>query len=371
MLANKGIVPVKDDFLTPEDYLHNQAQRQESNRGRLLFASNRSGVNMADKVVQRYGEILKQHNSGGSTLYLPQLDSDFTDTEILVRLEHHVGGYDVYLFQSLFDPTSERSVNDNYMAFLIAARAFKEHGANHITGVLPYLAYARQDKPTRFEREPTTARLMADLSMEAGVDRIIAWHPHASQLYGFYGKTPVNFLDPLAMFMQEFQHLAGQPQVIVVAPDAGAAKLVTHFCRLARLNGAVTSKSRPAPEAVGILDIIGEFQDKRQAIILDDLISSAGTIYELTKKIVLEKGIEEVYIAASHSLCVGPALERLTDLYENYNLKKLYITDSIPQSRAMLSLPFVEIRSLADFICHTINRIHYNQSVSEVFLKNL
>jgi ribose-phosphate pyrophosphokinase len=359
------------DFLTPEYYIDTQAKRLESNRGRLLIASNRSGAIIADKVVQRYTELLKQSGSGGPVLYLAQIDSDFTDSETLVRLEHHVSGYDVFLFQSLFDPTSNRSVDDNYLAFLIAARAFKEHGANHVAGVLPYLAYARQDKPTRFEREATTARLMADLGTEAGVDRIIAWHPHTSQIYGFYGKTPVNFLDPLALFIQEFQHLAGQENVIVVAPDAGATKLVTHFCRLTRLNGAIASKMRPHPEEVGILDIIGEFKGKQIAIILDDMLSSGGTIYELTKKIVVEKGITDVYVCVSHNLCVGHALERLMDLYHHYNLRKLIITDSIPQPEAICALPFVKIRSLTNFICHVINRIHYNQSVSEIFQKSL
>ena len=284
-------------------------------------------------------------------------------------MDLHVGGYDVFLFQAIFDPTSDRTIDQNYIALLIAARTFREHGANHVTAVLPYLAYARQDKPTKFMREPTTAKLMADLSIEAGIDWLIAWDPHCGQIRGFYGRTPVNMLESLTLFIEVFQRFRGREDAIVVAPDAGASKFVTHLGRALNLKCAIASKYRPCPEEVVISEIIGDFTGKRVAIILDDMISGGGTVYKLIKKLVEEKGIEEVYLGASHNLCVGRARERLLALYTDYHLKEVVVTNSIPQTDEFQALPFVSVKCLSDTLSRTVNRIHYNRSVSEVFYR--
>jgi hypothetical protein len=156
-------------FLTPERFAREQTQMIESARGRLLIASCRSESSLAVDVVQRYKELLAEARSNAHVLTLEDVDHRFSDGETCARLDIDVSGYDIFLLQALYDPTSDSSVDQNYMALLIAARAFREWGANHVTAVLPYLAYARQDKPTKFEREPTTAKLMADLSLEAGI----------------------------------------------------------------------------------------------------------------------------------------------------------------------------------------------------------
>jgi len=297
------------------------------------------------------------------------VDKRFSDSETCVRLPMHVSGCDVYLFQSLFDPTSDLTIDQNYMAFLIAARTFREHGANHVTGVLPYLAYARQDKPTKFTREPTTARLMADLSITAGVDRLIVWDPHCGQIRGFYGAMPVSMLESISLFIEEFGSFRGREDVIAVAPDVGASKFVTHFGRALDVKCAIASKYRPLPEEVVIAEIIGDFEGKKTAIVLDDMISNGGTVHALIKKLVSEKGIEEVYVGASHNLCIGRARERLSDLYANHRLKRVIVTNSIPQTGEFQDLPFVSIRCLSDMLSRTINRIHYNRSVSQAFYR--
>jgi ribose-phosphate pyrophosphokinase len=339
----------------------------ESNRGPLLLAGCSSASGIAGSVAQRYRELLRSKGSGSGVLYLDQIDTRFQDSETTVRLETHVGGYDVFLFQSLFNPTRRSSVDENYMAFVIAARTFKEHGANRITGVLPYLAYSRQDKPTRFKREPTTAQLMADLSIQAGMSRLVTWHPHSDQIHGFYGKTPINALDPLSFFVREFSRFRERGDVIAVAPDAGASNIVTHLCRTLKINGAIAAKHRPRPEEAEIEEIIGDFSGKKTALVIDDIIGSAGTLQALVKKLAAEKDIAEIYVAASHCLCVGKALERLKELHSRYHLRELIITDTVPQPAPVRSLPFLSVRSLADDLCRTINRIHYNRSVSEVF----
>ncbi len=354
-------------FYTPERFANEQRDLPDSPRGPLLFAACRDASDLADRVVDRYRELLSRGGSDDGVHHLADIDRRFSDGETSVRLEHHVNGYDVFLFQSLFHPGGCPSIDQNYMSFLIGARALREMGASHITGVLPYLAYARQDKPTAFRREPVTAKLMADLSAAAGVERLIVWAAHCGQLRGFYAPTPVDFLDPLTLFVEEFAALRGRPDVIAVAPDVGASKFVTHFGRALGVNVAIASKYRPEPEKVVISEIIGNLENKTTAVILDDMISGGGTIYALTRKLVEEKGLREVYIGVSHNLCVGDALPHLVELHEKYHLKKLILTNSIPQTKAFLALPFIKVLCLSDSLARTINRIHYGKSVSEVF----
>jgi ribose-phosphate pyrophosphokinase len=239
-----------------------------------------------------------------------------------------------------------------------------------VTAVLPYLAYGRQDKPTKFMREPTTAKLMADLAIEAGIDRLITWNPHRSQIRGFYGSTPVIMLESLTLFIKEFEHFKGRDDVIVVAPDVGASKFVTYFGRALGLKCAIASKYRPRPEEAAISEVIGDLAGKRVAIVLDDMISSGGTMYSVIKKLVEETEVEEVYVGASHNLCMESARDRLLALHTDHHLRKLVVTNSIPQTEAFEALPFVSVRCLSDSLSRTINRIHYNRSVSELFYRS-
>lgn len=354
-------------FFTPERFAQEQVHRMESSRGKLLIAGCRSSAYLSTKVVERYNHLLAESGSQDTVLYLQDVDFQFSDSETCARLKIHVGGYDVFLIQALLNPIMGPYVDHNYMAFLIAVRTFRDHGARHVTAVLPYLAYARQDKPTKFMREPITAKLMADLSIEAGIDRIITWEPHSDQLSGFYGSMPVEMLDALTLFVDVFRHFQGRNDVIAVAPDAGASKFVTYFGRALGLNCAIASKYRPQPEEAVISEVIGDLVGKRVAIVLDDMISSGGTIYALIKKLVQEEGIREVYLGASHNLCRPAAYERLLELHANYGLKEVIVTNSIPQTEAFLNLPFLSVICLSDTLSRTINRIHYNRSVSELF----
>jgi len=356
-------------FFTPEMFAQEQLRVMVPPRGPLLIAGCCSGSYLSNRVVERYGELLREAGSETDILHTENIDRRFSDSETTTRLDLHVSGCDVFLFQALFDPTSDRSIDQNYVAFFVAARTFKEHGASTVTGVLPYLAYARQDKPTKFTREPITARLMADLSIAAGVDRLIVWDPHCDQIRGFYGGRPVSTLESLSLFIEEFKRFRDCDDVIAVAPDAGASKFVTHFGRALNIKCAIASKFRPQPEQAVITEIIGDLEGKKTAIILDDMISTGGTMYGLIKKLVEEKGVEEVYLGVSHNLCLPQARERLIDLHENCGLKEVIVTNSIPQTKQFEDLPFVTVRCLSDTLARTINRIHYNRSVSEVFYR--
>lgn len=353
-------------FITPERFTGQQAERLESPRGGLLIASCHAGAYLAKRVLERYQDLLSDAGSRGQVRHLDSVDFQFSDSETCVRLDIDVSGYDVYLFQALYAPESGRRVDQNYMAFLTAARAFREWGANYVTGMLPYLAYARQDKPTKFKREPTTAQLMADLTIEAGVSRLVTWHPHTSQIHGFYGGIPVDVLDPLPLFARAFRRFKGRDDVIVVAPDAGASKLVTSLGRVLDLQCAIASKYRPRREVAVITEIIGDFTDKRKAIVLDDIIGSGGTLEAAVEKLAERYGIEEIYLGVSHNLCRDVALERINWLRNTCNLREVVVTNSIPQSEAFEELPFTSVRCLSDPLTRVINRIHYNRSVSDL-----
>jgi ribose-phosphate pyrophosphokinase len=341
----------------------------EPPRGRLLIASCSSGSRLAQQVVCRYEELLSEAGGQDRVLSLEDIDFQFANSETCVRLARHVGGYDVFLFQALCDPTSTHAIDHNYLAFLIAARTFREHGASHVTAVLPYLAYGRQDKPTEFMREPTTARLMADLSVSAGIDRLVTWHPHCGQIRGFYDSIPADMLSPVSLFVKAFERFRGREDVIAVAPDAGATKLVQYFSQALELTSAIGSKFRPKPDEAVISQIVGDFTGKRVAIVLDDELSTGGTLYNLIVKLRKEEGIQEVYFGVSHNRCVPMSRDRLLALHADYGLKEVVVTDSIPQTGKFCSLPFLSVESLSDTLSRAINRIHYSRSVSEVFYR--
>ena len=299
---SEAVGPDSAEFIVP-------GSTEPSSRA-LIIASCCSGSYLARKVVERYRELGREAGAAPVLAELHDIDRRFSDSETSVRLEMHVSGADVYVIQSLLDPVLSTSVDENYMALLIAARAFREHGASKVTAVLPYLAYGRQDKPTAFAREPTTARLMADLTLAAGVDRVVAWDPHCGQVRGFYGAVPVYFLEPLTLFLQEFSSYTGRPDVIAVAPDAGAAKVVTYFSHALGIKAAMASKFRPRPEEVVLSEIIGDFAGMKVAIVLDDVLSTGGTVEPLIRRLVSEKGIEEVHLAVSHNRCSQDAAAR-------------------------------------------------------------
>lgn len=332
-----------------------------STEGPLLIASCQSGTALASDVVKAY----EKENSEPFS-FLDNIDFKFSDGETCVRLESDVNGKDVFVLQRLQDPTSNRSVDENYMAFLLSLRAFREWGANRVTGVLPYMAYARQDKPTTGEREPITAELMADLSIEAGLSRLVTWAPHDNRIHGFYGKAPVDHLSAMPMFMKVFSSLKGRQDVIGIAPDAGAAAFVIPFCRKMDIRCAITAKYRPEPEKASITDVMGDFDEIRTAIILDDMISTGGTIEAVVTKLVQDKGISNVIVGISHFMGAQQAIDRLQRLHQEFGLQHLVVTNSAPFTDSFMDLPFVEIISLAEPLANAIKYIHLNKPLIQM-----
>lgn len=329
--------------------------------GGLVIASCRSGTELAGRVVERLRQAMPFAGSTESLSFAPDVDFQFSDSETCVRLGVEVAGRDAFLFQSLIDPLSDRSIDENYVAFLLAVRAFREFGASRVTGILPYLAYARQDKPTLATREPTSAKLMADLALAAGVHRLVTLQPHSAQVHGFYGTTPVTVLEIVPLLAEHYRHLQQRDDVIVVAPDAGAAKWVQQFCTLLGLPVALAAKFRPHAEEAVISAILGDFSGKQVAVVLDDIISSGGTVYELSRRLIEDKGIKEIHLGVAHNLCSETAMQRLAELRADGYLQEVFVTDSIPQTPQFREQPFVKVYDLSESLYRVISGIHRNR----------
>lgn len=330
--------------------------------GPMMIASCQSATSLTLNVLKELKSLSINKTPYSSIEFLDNIDFQFSDGEICVRLNEDVNGRDVFLIQCLKDPTTSACVNENYLGFLIAIRAFKEWGAHRVTGILPYLAYARQDKPTTGKREPITAKLMADLSVEAGLDRLVVWAPHDKRVQGFYGKTPMDSLSPIPMFHKMFQDYRGRDDVIGVAPDAGAANFVIPFCRELDIRCAISSKYRPKPEKALVTEIMGDFNNIQTAIILDDMINTGGTIQALIEKLYHDKGVKNIMLCVSHFLGSTQAIERLKTLHAEYGLERLIVTDSIPLTKHFTALEFTEVISLGKPLAEEIHRIHHNLS---------
>jgi ribose-phosphate pyrophosphokinase len=277
----------------------------------------------------------------------------FSDGEIHIQLNETVRGMDVYVVQSTCNP-----VNQHLMELLVVVDALKRASAGTINVVIPYYGYARQDRKAR-ARDPITAKLVANLIETAGADRVIAMDLHATQIQGFFN-IPVDHLLGVPILSKYFQE-KNLSDLVVVSPDHGG---VIRARRLAERLGAplaIIDKRRPEPNVSEVMSIIGKVNGKT-AIIIDDIIDTAGTII-LATDAILERGAKEVYACCTHPVLSGPAIERI----RNSEIKQLVTTDTIPLGPEKL-LDKMEVLSVAPMIGEAIYRIHHEQSVSKLFI---
>lgn len=271
-----------------------------------LFALN-SNKPLAEKIAKRMGLKL-------STSSVVR----FSDGEIQVNIDDSVRGKDVFLIQSTSAP-----VNDNLMELLIMIDAVRRASAASVNIVLPYYGYARQDRKTR-AREPITAKLVADMIQAVGADRVLSLDLHAPQIQGFFD-IPVDNLMGAPLLADYFLSNHLEEDAVVVSPDHGG---VTRARKLAEFLGtsiAIVDKRRPKANVAEVMNIIGDVKGKR-AILIDDMIDTAGTI-TLAAQALKDAGATEVYACATHAVLSGPAVDRLN----NSVIKSLVLTDSIQQ----------------------------------------
>ena len=278
----------------------------------------------------------------------------FNNGEVQIMIDESVRGKDVFIVQ----PTSY-PVNDNLIELLVMADALKRASARHITAVVPYYGYARQDRKTR-GREPITAKLVADLMQTAGITRLVTVDLHAGQIQGFFN-VPVDHLlgaSILAKYINEKK----MEDLIVVSPDLGGVTRARDLADRVGAPIAIIEKKRPQPGVAKVMNLIGNVEGKN-CIIIDDIVDTAGSLVEGAKALK-EFGAKSVMACVTHAVLTDPACERIA----NSNIKELIVTNTIslpPEHK----LPKITSLSVAPLLGEAIMRIFHDVSVSNLFDK--
>ncbi|MBR0316278.1 MAG: ribose-phosphate pyrophosphokinase [Synergistaceae bacterium] len=283
----------------------------------------------------------------------------FSDGEIGVSLNESVRGSDVFIIQSTCYPT-----NENIMQLLIMADAMRRASAHYVNAVIPYFGYARQDRKAK-PREPITAKLVANLLTHGGIDRVVTADLHAGQIQGFFD-IPVDHLTGmklLADYFKEFLHdELKSGNVVVVSPDAGGVARARKFAVMLDTDIAIVDKRRSYDVAnkSEVMDIVGNIKD-RTAILVDDLIDTAGTICHAAKGLK-ERGSGKIYACATHAVLSGVAMERIN----KSEIEKLIFSDTVPIPSEKKS-DKISVLSIAPLFAESIRRIHNEESISNMF----
>ena len=281
----------------------------------------------------------------------------FSDGENFVSIYETVRGSDVFVVQSTCSP-----VNDNLMEMLIMIDAFKRASAGRITAVMPYFGYARQDRKAK-PRDPISAKLVANMIVAAGADRVLTMDLHASQIQGFFD-IPVDNLLGNPIFTQYFhQRYEGhEDETIVVSPDVGSVARARAFAQKLGMGLAIVDTRRQKANSSEVMNIIGDVRDKK-VILFDDMVDTAGSICGAAQALVELGGATEVIACASHGVLSGPAIERI----EKSALKEMVFLDTVP-ARPEVKCDKIKYISVAHMFAEAIERIYEEVSVSKLFL---
>ena len=307
---------------------------------KLVVLAGSGNVSLADAVAERVGATVCR-----------LVVSRFPDSELYVEIEGSVRGCDAYVVQSTGPPA-----DGNLMELIFLADACRRAGAARLTAIVPYFAYARQDRRVK-GREAVGGRLVADMLQLAGFERIVAVDLHTVSLEGFFG-VPLEHLSAVSLLANAVEDLVANESVIV-APDLGAVKLAEMYAELLRRPIAIAHKIRLSGEAVRVRGIVGDVAG-RWPVIVDDMISTGGTIEATARALIAGGCLPEITVVASHALLVGPAIHRLSAL----PLKRIVVTDSLP-TPAHDSLP-LEVVSLAPMLAEAAGRLNAGESMSEL-----
>ncbi len=276
----------------------------------------------------------------------------FSDGEISVNLWETVRGTDCYIVQSTCDP-----VNDNLMELLIMIDAMKRASAGRINAVIPYYGYARQDRKAK-ARDPITAKLVADLLVAAGADRVVTMDLHAAQIQGYFN-IPVDHLLGMPILSKYFV-AKGLEDVVIVSPDHGSVTRARNMAQPLNAPIAIVDKRRPEPNKSEIMNIIGDIEGKN-CILVDDMIDTAGTITNAANALK-DLGAVSVRACATHAVLSGPAIERI----ENSAIEELVLLNTLPIPEEK-RIGKMRIVSVAPLFAEAMTRIFTNGSISKLF----
>jgi ribose-phosphate pyrophosphokinase len=308
-----------------------------------IFAGN-SNRPLADAIARSLGVPM-----GGADI------GRFSDGEVQVEITENVRGRDVFVIQSACTPT-----NDNIMELLLMLDAFKRASAKRITAVIPYYGYARQDRKVA-PRVPISAKLLADLITTAGASRVLTVDLHAGQIQGFFD-VPVDNVYATPVLLQHIRERLGHKEITVIAPDAGGVERARAFAKRLDAHLAIIDKRRARPGVVADMQIIGDV-DERPAVIVDDMVDTAGTLCAAAEA-VRDAGAPVVLACATHAVLSGKAVERI----EASSLEELVVTDTIPLQGPARECRKIRVGSVAALLAESIRRTHNEDSISSLFV---
>ena len=336
----RGQVSAVDEQLTPGTHLDIDYDK------RLMLFTGRANPGLAASIADRLGVEV-----GGMT------SKTFSNGEVYCRFHESIRGADVFIVQPICaNPEFGLTANDALMELMVMVDAAVGGSAHRVIAVCPWYGYSRQDKKSA-PREPISARLVARMLEAAGIDRILTMDLHSGQIQGFFQK-PCDHMTAMFMLTQYFDDL-GLEDLVVVSPDAGRVKLNKRFASTIGADLALLNKERPEHQKAEIGHIIGDVRG-RTALIVDDLIDTAGTL-RAAAETVLESGATKVYAAATHPVLSGNAFENLADSA----FEEIVVTDTIPLRAG--APDNIRVLSCADLLTTSIRQIFTDGSVSEVF----
>jgi ribose-phosphate pyrophosphokinase len=317
-----------------------------TDREHLKIFCGRTGCGLAERMC----EHLDLLPARGSTELFP-------DGELIVKLDEDVRGRDCYVVQSTSAP-----VNTHLMELLIHIDCLRRASAHRITAVIPYFGYARQDRKDE-GRVPITAKLVANLITAAGADRVLCMDLHAAQIQGFFD-IPVDHLSAAPVFLDYFRRIREElGDLVMVSPDVGNVKVANMYANLLGADLAIIDKRRQSGSDVLSKNLIGPDLAGRPVLMVDDMISTAGTICSAAE-LVKEAGATEIFAAATHPVMVGLALQRLADA----PFTRIIVTDTIPDDGRLDPIrDRLEVLSVAGLLGEAVHRIHHNMSISALF----
>jgi ribose-phosphate pyrophosphokinase len=316
----------------------------ERAKDELEIFTGRSNPALAREVCEHLGVRLGEAEVGR-----------FPDGEVMVEVRENVRGGDCFVLQSICTPP-----NENLMELLLLTDALRRASAKRISAVIPYFGYARQDRKVA-PRVPISAKLVADIITTSGASRVLTVDLHAGQIQGFFN-IPVDNLYAMPVLIQYLRKRLDGRRISVVSPDAGGVERARAFARRLNANLAIIDKRRPRASEVAEMQLVGEVHDS-SALLVDDMIDTAGTITEAAK-VVMKAGASEVLACATHPILSDPACERLN----RSAIKELITTNTIPlRAKAQTELPSLKVLSVAGLIAEAIRRIHNEESVSSLF----
>lgn len=308
---------------------------------KLKIFSGNANLPLAQSIVDHMGISLGNMNV-----------SRFSNGEIRVDINESVRGSDCFVLSTAAHP-----INENLMELLIIGDALRRASARRITAVVPHYPYSRQDRKAR-GREPITAKLIANLITTAGFRRLLTIDLHAAQIQGFFD-SPVDHLHAIPL-MAEYFKSKGLTNATVISPDTGGVPRARDLAERLGVGLAIIDKRRPEPNVAEIMNIIGDVKGK-SAIMMDDLIDTAGTIVQGAVALK-NRGATEVYAACTHPVFSGPAYDRLLES----PIKEVVVTDTIPVQRERMG-DRLKIVTVAPLLAKAVIRIHEDLSVSKIF----